>query len=337
MKKLSFLFLILGLICLVWLIHRIGTAVLISNLKQIGWGIGLIIFIELLVDALNTRGWRHTLPATAKAIPFLPLYCIRQAGVAINAITPTAMVGGEMLKAMLLKHYLPLSDGLASVISAKLSLALSQACFALLGITIFLHQLQLATALKIALLGVFLILISVCFLFLRLQQQGMFAAVLRVLSFFGVSPVSISYMRDKTSGLDTKLAHFHATQRTDFALSVVFHFLAQLLGAVQIFVLLLWLSVPTTVFTCLAVEAFSLLIEGALFFVPGKVGVQEGGKVLIFSALGFTTTTGLTVGIAMRLNYLAITLIGLLMLAALHLRLTPDHAIVDDTRPALHG
>jgi uncharacterized membrane protein YbhN (UPF0104 family) len=79
------------------------------------------------------------------------------------------------------------------------------------------------------------------------------------------------------------------------------------------------------------------LIEGALFFVPGKVGVQEGGKVLIFTALGFTAATGLTVGVAMRLNYLAITLLGLLMLAVLQVTSTPDRDVTDGTLPVLHG
>lgn len=112
----------------------------------------------------------------------------------------------------------------------------------------------------------------------------------------------------------------HTTRSSDFAKSILFHFLAQGLGALQIFLFLLWLAVPADFFTCIAIESFSLLIDGALFFVPGQVGVQEGGKVLIFTALGFTASTGLTVGIALRLNQLGLILLGLMTLAVLNWR-----------------
>jgi hypothetical protein len=41
---------------------------------------------------------------------------------------------------------------------------------------------------------------------------------------------------------------------------------------------------------------------------------------LIFTALGFTASTGLTVGIALRLNQLGLILLGLMTLAALNRR-----------------
>jgi uncharacterized protein (TIRG00374 family) len=336
-NKLTLLFLILGLLCLGLLIYRTGPAVLFDNLRHSGWGVALVIAVELVVDALNTRGWQHTLPTSARSVPFFSLYCIRQAGVSVNAVTPTAMLGGEVVKAMLLRRYVPLSDGLVSVISAKLSLALGQACFAFVGLAAFFHQLVLSPTLKVALVGVLFFIVAACAVFLRLQRRGMFAAFFRLLDFLGVSHTALTKIRDGASTIDSKLVFFHATQSRDFAWSIGFHFLAQVLGALQIYVLLQWLGVSAPFSICLAIEAFTLLIEGALFFVPGKVGVQEGGKVLIFTALGFTAATGLTVGVAMRLNYLAITVLGLLMLAVLQVTSTPDPDATDGTQPVLHG
>jgi uncharacterized membrane protein YbhN (UPF0104 family) len=335
-KILPFALLTFGLFCLAVLIQHIGPAVVLRNLQRIGWGLSVVIVVELVIDALNTHGWRYTLPAGARRIPFLSLYCMRQAGVSINAVTPTAMVGGEVVKALLLQRYVPLADGLASVISAKLSFALGQACFTLVGLAAFLHHLLLPTAFKVALVGVFLTIVFACLLFLRLQRQGMFAPLFRFLDFGGVSPALAGLLRSKAVLLDEKLVQFHATRSADFALSVAFHFLAQALGAVQIFILLQWLGIPSSLLTGLAIEAFSLLIEGALFFVPGKVGVQEGGKALIFTALGFSAATGLTVGIAMRLNSLAMTLLGFVMLAVWQGTPTAACGARYDTQPALH-
>src|SRR5262245_20732429 len=138
MKRLPFLFLIAGLICLFLLIHTLGLYTLLSNLEQLSWCVLLVIATELIGDVVITYGWRYLFPVREHHVPFSVLYGIRLAGAAVNAVTPTAMVGGEGLKAFFLKKYLPLSDGLASVISAKLSLMLGQALFVLIGLFAFL-------------------------------------------------------------------------------------------------------------------------------------------------------------------------------------------------------
>jgi uncharacterized membrane protein YbhN (UPF0104 family) len=49
--------------------------------------------------------------------------------------------------------------------------------------------------------------------------------------------------------------------------------------------------------------------------VPGSLGVQEGGKLLIFAALGLPLSAGLSVGVAFRLNNIVTILEGLAALA----------------------
>ncbi len=320
MKKLPLLFLAAGLICLLLLVRGIGLSILLNNLRQISWCVLLVIAAELMGDVLNTRGWRYLFPSEERIVPFSTLYGVRLAGTAVNAVTPTAMVGGEVLKALLLQRYLPLSDGLASVISAKLSLTLGQALFILVGLFAFLHRLVLPPAVKGALVAAFLLIVLGSLLFLRVQQNGLFAWLFRLAERFGLPSTTLVGLRAQAVTLDDKLASLHTTRGTDFVLSVLFHFLAQGLGALQIFLLLFWLAIPTDFFICMAVEAFSLLIDGALFFVPGQVGTQEGGKVLIFTALGLTATTGLTVGVALRLNQVVMILLGLGTLVVLNPR-----------------
>jgi len=47
--------------------------------------------------------------------------------VAVNVLTPTATVGGEVVKGMLVRRWMPLSEGFASVMIDKLTFALGQA------------------------------------------------------------------------------------------------------------------------------------------------------------------------------------------------------------------
>lgn len=90
------------------------------------------------------------------------------------------------------------------------------------------------------------------------------------------------------------------------------------LGVLQVYLLLCWLGLPAGVVTCVAIEAFSVLIQLALFLVPASIGVQEGGKVLIFTALGLPAVAGLSVGIAFRLTQLAGIGLGFGAFARLH-------------------
>ena len=53
---------------------------------------------------VEAYGWRITLGAWANGVPFWRVLAIRTAGEVVNMTTPTAYVGGEPLKAYLLKR-----------------------------------------------------------------------------------------------------------------------------------------------------------------------------------------------------------------------------------------
>jgi len=71
--------------------------------------------------------------------------------------------------------------------------------------------------------------------------------------------------------------------------------------------------------TCLAIEAFALVLDWAGFWVPGRIGAQEAGRVLVFTTFGFSAATGLAVALIVRLNQLAVAALGLAAFASLSL------------------
>jgi hypothetical protein len=60
-----------------------------------------------------------------------------------------------------------------------------------------------------------------------------------------------------------------------------------------------------------------VFVEGALFFVPGRVGVEEGGLFAIFGVLGLNPVDGFSLGLTRRLREMAWGLLGLGVLAYL--------------------
>jgi hypothetical protein len=110
-------------------------------------------------------------------------------------------------------------------------------------------------------------------------------------------------------------------------------------GAAEVYLILRWAAAPVDWQTALAVGTGAVLIDGMLFFVPAKVGTQEGSKVIVFAALGLNPARGLTVGIVRRIRELTYAGLGLIALGCLCARRPPGaahepaHASTGDRSP----
>ncbi|MFM7841478.1 MAG: lysylphosphatidylglycerol synthase domain-containing protein, partial [Nitrospira sp.] len=95
---------LVGLLTFSGLIWHIGPVRIVDAVAGLGPIAGVVILLpSLLMYLLEAYGWRLTLRQYADAVSFGRLLAIRTAGEVVNMTTPTAYVGGEPLKAMLLK------------------------------------------------------------------------------------------------------------------------------------------------------------------------------------------------------------------------------------------
>src|SRR5574340_1534804 len=97
------LLLLLGIALCVLLVAHVGVAQIWRDLSLMGWSLLGIVLLEFGVDVLNTIGWRYTFPIEERRIPFGSLFLARLAGTAFNQVLPAASVGGEPIKALLLR------------------------------------------------------------------------------------------------------------------------------------------------------------------------------------------------------------------------------------------
>jgi uncharacterized membrane protein YbhN (UPF0104 family) len=242
---------------------------------------------------------------------------VRQAGVAINQLTPTATVGGEIVKAMLLRPRLPAAVTAASLVATRMSYALAQALVVLLGLAAVLGRLRNAPDLATAVVAVFVATVIGLVAFAWLQRRGIFATLAAGAGRLGVGSPLIARAQAGGGALDAHLAAFYGERRAAFAASVLWHCGGQLVGLFQLAYILAALGFPTPLATCLAMEAFALVLDAAAFLVPGRVGVQEAGRVLVFTTFGLGAPTALAAAVIVRLNQLAVAALGLAALAYL--------------------
>ncbi|MCC6850491.1 MAG: flippase-like domain-containing protein [Deltaproteobacteria bacterium] len=305
-----------GLGVFVALVHHVGPARLAGDLRRFGWAILGVVAFELLIDGCNTAAWRAILPPDSP-VGFGRLYWVRQAGVAINQVTPTATVGGEVVKTLLLRPYLRAATSAASLVAARMSHALGQTILVLLGLSAMLRRIGDAADLRGAIVLTVVALAGGVLSFVWLQRRGIFARLANGLPRLGLAERLVARARAAALALDGQLAAFYRERPGAFAASIAWHLLGQLVGLFQLSFILTTLGIPASIATCLAIEAFALVLDSAAFLVPGRVGAQEAGRVLVFTTFGLSATTGLAVAVIVRLNQLAVVALGLAAYAVL--------------------
>ena len=312
-------FLIIGVLALVGLVWHIGPAQITFAVGQLGPLALLVIFLPMvLVYGLEAYGWQLTLGALSARVGFLRLFAVRMAGEVINVTTPSGYVGGEPMKAYLLQSYgVNLVDGLASVVTAKTTMVLAQILFMLtgIGLTLWLlgssdyNLLAAVISLGMLALGVFLLF--------AVQRYGIGAGILSLMRGLRIRWNFLESREKKLLELDRTIQKFYQERHGTFLLAVGVFFLGWLSETLEVYAILYFLGVEVNWLPSLAIAALAVLIKGGAFFIPGSLGAQEGGYVLLLLGFGYDEVTGITFALIRRLREILWIVIGLMCLALL--------------------
>jgi glycosyltransferase 2 family protein len=320
MRRLQLLLLLLGVGVFVFVVQKAGLARILHGLRSVGWWFVAVFALELVIDALHSEAWRWCMPEGGYRVSRFDTLLARTAGVAINVLTPTASVGGEVVKGMLVRRWIPLADGFASVIVDKLTFALGQAIFLSIGTVAMLTGLSLNVEEKAIALVVLTLWIAAVGAFFALQRAGIIRIGIGVVrAIFGGSAL-LERLPGHAVAFDAKVATFLRTRHREFVASVGLHLLAQFARVPQYYVVMSALGLYPTLAACLTTAAGLVFMEATMFLIPARLGVFEGGNALIFSRLGYGATDGIIVSFTLRLSELASALLGLAALAYLHVR-----------------
>jgi glycosyltransferase 2 family protein len=315
----------LGLFCL--LIYAAGPAGVFQTFRHLGWLTPLVVLPYLTSYVLDTLGWwwvlsRCFVGSAEAAFPmpsFGQLFALRAAGEAVNAITPTAYFGGEPVKAWLLsRRGLPIARGLASVLVSKTALMLTQGLFVLLGLLVALGRWQTAVPMwAAAAIGTALALL-VAAVVIGIQRYGLFTLLLSLSRRLSGRESLLASWEAEVTALDGLLRDFYGARPGAFLVCCVLHFLGWVAGCFEVFLALRLLSAPVDLPAAFSIEALSGVAKLAALVVPGSLGVQEGGQVLIFVAFGLGAPLAMTFSLLRRGRELLWVAFGLTVLLHHH-------------------
>jgi putative membrane protein len=292
---------------LAWIASQQDWRSLAVVLAGAGWGVTAMSAFHALPLFLDTLAWRRLLPRDMR--PRLPaLLLMRWHGESVNALLPVAQVGGDLLRARAAARAGVAAATAAASVLVDLTLSvLTLLLFGAGGAAFLLLEVRapgvaapLATALALAVVAVTG--------FWWLQRTPLLGRLLGAIGNLGGE-----FWRAAGSGADAFAAALAAiwADRHALAGSSVLQLAAWLAGAGEVWIGLAALGHPVSVADALLVESLVQAIRNAAFPVPGALGVQDGGLMLIAPLAGIPAEVGLALALLKRGRELAFGLPGL--------------------------
>ena len=304
-------FVVAGLALFAILVWKIGPALIGDMLWGVGWALPLVVMPHIIVTLFEVSGWWFAFPDRNPPITYRKVLEFTVAAKAIQLITPSIAQVGELMKIHLLRSAGVSADiGTASVVGAKTTMMITELLFIALGLTVaptFLAR-EKSLALSIG-IGMFLLAVTVLGVVLW-QRVGFFAPAIWLSRRLKVLTAFFDRHEELMISTDYMLKQYLSDSRR-FFLSCAWNFMGWLAGAIEAWVILCLLGLSYDVVTALIIQVWLVMVIRLTAFVPGNLGTQEAGVVMIFSALGFAPESAIAFALLRRVRQLVWIAAGL--------------------------
>jgi putative membrane protein len=292
-----------------------GLPAVLSALSVAGWGLVLVALFHLVPLVLDAAAVRVLFAPRDSLNPMRDAVLTRWAGESANSFLPAGQIGGPVLMARHLAHRgMPMPDAAAAVTVSTTLQTVAQILFALLGVALLgaqaghfsEHALRVSSLVASAFLAVQI------GGFYLLQRRGFFGLSVRAANRFA-GKRDWSQWVSRAEAIDLAIQGIYgrgARVAASFFLSLV----GWLVGTGEVYLVLWLLGHPVSWLAALTLESLGQAIRGAAFAVPGALGVQEGGYLLLAPLAGLPPDTALALSLAKRAREILLGLPGLLYL-----------------------
>jgi uncharacterized membrane protein YbhN (UPF0104 family) len=184
------------------------------------------------------------------------------------------------------------------------------ACGLLIAILFF----PMPRALMMPAVACLLVLLAAIALLVFFQFRGFYRSAMALCGWLPAARRLLQKKEETLRILDDNLRLLYRRGGARIALAVGLHFLARLVGILELLVVLWVLHQPVGFFAAWFISAAVTVANTILFIVPGHWGVQEGMYVLVLKSMYFSGSAGLSLAIIRRIRRLFLMGFGLLLL-----------------------
>ena len=292
-----------------------GLPAVLSALGAAGWGLVLVALFHLLPLVLDAAAIRVLFIPGAARVALRDSILTRWVGESANSFLPAGQLGGPVLMARHLAHRgMPMRDA-AAVITVSTTLGtFAQIIFALCGVALLgAHAGHISEhALRMSALVASGFLAVQIGGFYLLQRRGFFSKLIRAATRFA-GKRDWSQWVSRAEAIDLSIQEIYR-RGGGVAASFLLSLVGWLVGTGEVFLVLQLLGHPASWLDSLLLESLGQAIRGAAFAVPGALGVQEGGYLLLAPLAGLPPDAALALSLAKRAREILLGLPGLLYL-----------------------
>lgn len=303
MRLLKFLYVALGagLLVLVALQTDIGTVwEMAARVGVAGFTAILLLYLSAFtIDAVTFHMALVEIPLSLTW--FKRIFNIRLVGEMFNAVLPAGGMGGEPVKAYILKrrYGIGLKAGTASLVLGKTVNMIALVLFLGAGFAFMLQSEKLPLVYKtIGGLGLAVFALSILVFFV-IQRVRLTSRISRRLAKWPGGH-HIAKRIEQIHEFDDMLVRFYTRHKARFLVAIVLAFVNWLLGILEVWGISWLLGHPVTFVDAWIIEAAIQLVRTAVFIMPASLGVQEGTFLLLYAAITGSADLGLAVALVRR-------------------------------------
>ena len=312
MKKLRSALFALGIAFLAVLVWKVGPRELWHELTTLGWGLIPLIMGEGVAEMIHTLGWHQCLSGPLRRLSWWELFRIRMAGYAINYLTPTAAMGGEVTKGTLLTSRGGGAEATSGVLIGKLCFALAHLIFVVLGVLLVLWRVHMSKGLLVAMVVSGSAVGAGMIMFLLLQRYGKLGGIVRWLASRSVAGETLKKAAQELTAVDETMKQFYRERPFGMPLAIGWHLVGYSIGIVQTWIFFHVLGQNAGWMVASGAWFLGMWFDLLTFAVPQNLGTLEGTRVIVLQAFGYTALMGVTYGFAQRLAQLFWSCYGLI-------------------------
>jgi putative membrane protein len=277
-----------------------------------GWGLVWVFLWRVFSIFASAAGWRCLFEAAARPA-YLHLVLGRWIAESINHLLPALQVGGDVVRARLAylsgrRHGLDLPGILVAAIQViDISAALT-AQVVMVSAGFLMLWLRGSLALLPTLLGIAITILPLALLLL-VQRRDVLRGASGVLGRSGLQRFlqSIDAVGDNLAGQFIRLYR----RKSAIVGAVAWHIGASILRIGETWSALWVFGHPVSLSDAMLIDVMTGAVRSLVFFIPGALGAQEGGILLICSVVGVGPDVALALAMAKRARDLVLGLPGL--------------------------
>jgi putative membrane protein len=272
-----------------------------------GWTCLLVVLARVVAVAIAGGGWWLLFSPPRPALGLCVAFRFVREGA--NALLPLAQIGGDFIGARCLAlRGVRGTLAAASVIVDVLLQAVSQLIFAIVGLTLLIAMggnelvvwpIAIGIALAVPALGGFMLV----------QGELGRRLITKILSMFAGDRNWLMF-----GTIDELFAQLNVlySGRGRLLRSVTWHLIGWFVGATEVWLVLNAMGHPLDYGDAVIIESLMHAVRGAAFAVPGALGAQEGGLIVLCAMFGVPPESALALSLVKRIPDLVIGIPGLI-------------------------